>query len=648
MTFLAGGWLFGALALVAVPTLIHLLTRRPPRPQAFPPLPLLRNALRRQARRIRLRRFLLLLLRTLAVAAAVSAALLPVFGGHSADPSGDRSPVTLVIDASGSMAARGDDGVTFWQRAVTAAVGAAGRRPVGLVVCTTEGPQAVLSAPRSAPPVASLLADFQPAGSVDLGACSASVTGQTLLLSDGWATVPSGGGVRLLAAEGERENWGLGRVGAQVFPGGQVRFDATLLGAPGRRAVTLLKDGEVLTRVHAQIPKERSRAAVAMTVRLEPGAHRLSISLADDRLLSDNRRELLLRLAGPTRVLAINGDARAVGYRDELFYVGQAARALGQHDPFVLQSVALGEEVNAPLQEAAVVVLANVSRLDTGFASALRDFVQRGGGLLVSGGDRVDPGALNSALGELLPARLRSRWQALGPDGRPARGAALNVRPPETVSDLFGRIGLAGGAGLLRTQVWQGLNLHPGGRVEWRLADGRPLLVSGDRGRGRVALLTAALDRDGTDLAIRPGFVPFLRGVLRELAGTSASGLAPQLAAGQSVERHLGGDSVTVVGPQGSVRKIALRGGVLRFTPPGDGLWVVEGQPVAWTRHEDPRESVAVAVQPQARSASGAEGVGGGTVLWPFLLLLAVVCVVLEAWVTASDARQRSAAQKTS
>jgi RNA polymerase sigma factor (sigma-70 family) len=39
---------------------------------------------------------------------------------------------------------------------------------------------------------------------------------------------------------------------------------------------------------------------------------------------------------------------------------------------------------------------------------------------------------------------------------------------------------------------------------------------------------------------------------------------------------------------------------VLRFSPPADGLWVAPGQSLAWTRHEDPRETVAVAVQPQA------------------------------------------------
>jgi hypothetical protein len=376
--------------------------------------------------------------------------------------------------------------------------------------------------------------------------------------------------VIVVAAADERDNWGVGTVTVQVAPGGRVRFDITVLGAPGRRTLSLSSGDGVLSRVHAQIPAARSRLAVAMSVRLEPGEHRLTLALEDDRLGSDNRRQLLLRLAAPTRVLAIDGDPRAVGYRDELFYVGQAARALGQHDPFELQSVALGEEVGAPLQDAAVVVLANVARLDSGFAAALRGFVARGGGLLVSGGDRVDAEALNRALGDLLPAALRSRWQAKAADGRPSRGAALGVRAPEA-GDLFERIGLPGAAGLLRTEVWRGLNLQAGGTVAWRLSDGRPLLVLGSHERGRVALLATALDRDGTDLAIRPGFVPFLRGLLRDLAGRSASGLAPQLVPGQVDERPLGAETLRVIGPEGRSLDLVARGGVLRFSPPADG-----------------------------------------------------------------------------
>ena len=130
-------------------------------------------------------------------------------------------------------------------------------------------------------------------------------------------------------------------------------------------------------------------------------------------------------------MLAVNGDARSVDYQDELFYLRQAAHALGARDPFRLTEVSLGDERQAPLQEAQVVLLADNSQLDVAFVAELRAFVERGGGLLVSAGPSMDPVALTKSLGDLLPAPSRSRWMALDVDGRPSKQAATTVSVPE-------------------------------------------------------------------------------------------------------------------------------------------------------------------------------------------------------------------------
>ena len=111
-----------------------------------------------------------------------------------------------------------------------------------------------------------------------------------------------------------------------------------------------------------------------LTLRLESGHHRLVLGLEEDRWLEDNKRELGLTMQGPTHVLAVNGDARSVDYQDELFYLRQAAHALGARDPFRLTEVSLGDERQAPLQEAQVVLLADNSQLDVAFVAELRAF----------------------------------------------------------------------------------------------------------------------------------------------------------------------------------------------------------------------------------------------------------------------------------
>ena len=91
-----------------------------------------------------------------------------------------------------------------------------------------------------------------------------------------------------------------------------------------------------------------------------------------------------------------------------------------------------------------------------------------------------------------------------------SKKAALTAAPPQV--DWIKSIGLVRGGGLLRTRVWQGLNVDATSGVTWRMNDGRALWVESSLGAGRIALLTTSVDRDDSDLAIRPGFVPLLRG----------------------------------------------------------------------------------------------------------------------------------------
>ena len=151
-------------------------------------------------------------------------------------------------------------------------------------------------------------------------------------------------------------------------------------------------------------------------------------------------------------------------------------------------------------------LLANIAKLDPGFSQALTSFVRGGGGLLISVGANTDALELQRSLGALLPAQVRARWAAKDAEGNPSKSAALQAAAPQT--EWLKAVGLQAGGGLLRTRIWQGLNVDASKGVRWRLADGRPLWVEKPFGDGRVALLTTSIDRDHADLAIRPGFVP--------------------------------------------------------------------------------------------------------------------------------------------
>ena len=98
LAFLQPAILFGLTA-AAIPTLLHLLTRRQPPAVPFPAVRYLAETERRQSRRIKLRNLLLLLLRTLFVILLVLAAARPVSsigvgGGHAP------TAITLIVDNS--------------------------------------------------------------------------------------------------------------------------------------------------------------------------------------------------------------------------------------------------------------------------------------------------------------------------------------------------------------------------------------------------------------------------------------------------------------------------------------------------------------------------------------------------------------------
>src|SRR5712671_1558888 len=103
MTFpiFANPWLLAGLAAIGLPVLIHYLTRARPRRIAFPPFKFLQEACAGQQSLHRLRTFLLLLLRCLAVLALVLLFTRPFLKptGAANNPDANKR-VVLILDAS--------------------------------------------------------------------------------------------------------------------------------------------------------------------------------------------------------------------------------------------------------------------------------------------------------------------------------------------------------------------------------------------------------------------------------------------------------------------------------------------------------------------------------------------------------------------
>jgi len=326
----------------------------------------------------------------------------------------------------------------------------------------------------------------------------------------------------------------------------------------------------------------RGRAHVVSVHLGRPG----SGDVVEDGLAADDARAARVTLPAELRVLLVDGDPRTVRREDELFYLEAALRpARGATGDGAITVTTIGADElqrERPALEGGkfdVVFLAN-ARAPVESAAALQAFVERGGGLFVSAGDNVDADAYNAALGALLPQPLQTPRRLEGEGDRIARpeGATRahpaierllrGAKPDELFAE--GRVTremlvrpVADGAvdersssgGAEPVRGFRGANDRS---VVLRFESGAPALIERRVGRGAVLFLATTIDRDWSDLAIQPVFLPLVRELLRHLAGQAGGGAtaAPPIAAGARHEIPLdkNDERVEVMLPSGATR----------------------------------------------------------------------------------------------
>jgi hypothetical protein len=271
-------------------------------------------------------------------------------------------------------------------------------------------------------------------------------------------------------------------------------------------------------------------------------------------LSADDRFDLVVDVRDPVRVLVISGDEppavdksaadksatrtlRSADYLAAALMPYKSARRtdgvdactvdVGYADQWTgpaLRLPAAGGKKSDPPREAAlsqydVVVLTGIERIGDAQTQALERFVEEGGGLLVSAGevtrlDELDHQLFADGAG-LLPASLQEPTSAdwidqtslLGFESHPAL-RFLGGRPDSFLSVVIGRYFPVG-------------QLSGSARVLMRYATGDPFLVempsaAGVR-RGRVMLLTTALEADWTTLPMTGFYVPLMQSLVRYL-----------------------------------------------------------------------------------------------------------------------------------
>ncbi len=555
-----------ALAAGAIPLVIHLLNRRQQKRLRFPAVRFVLISQRRVARTYNLRNWLLLAVRTLAVLLLALLLAHPLWEtGVGLAARGAPLTAILIVDNSLSMEVRAD-GAPFDE-----AREAAGR----ILEALDENDRAAVIAtnpvgsktPALKTPEEATLKDLLPlagtAGAADF--TTALRTAYGLLRGAGgqkaiWVVTDLGvsGWDRLsLPAVGEYDPTvplKIVTVGAaappsatikalvsrtaDVAPGLDLELAATVVNfTPGEIpnvTVRLTLDDKVRSEKQVTLPAD-AESTLGFRFKLErPGSHAGYVSLHGDGFSGNRRHYFTIHTRDRLNILLVDGDPQRALVASETFFLSRALNPSGDlANSVLLPEVILGGALGQVNPEGyQVVMLANVPDLPDAFVGRLAAFVETGGGLLLSLGDRVTAEAYNRLLWDgparLLPGPLGERRrvpldQNVGVDEVDASHPALAA---------FGDKRLLDSLRGARVSSW--FEVTPtGGRVVMRLGNGQPLLLEKEVGQGRVLLLTTSADSAWNNLPLKTGFVPLMQSLANYLAGGSRGSVDTGITAGE-------------------------------------------------------------------------------------------------------------------
>jgi len=557
LSFLTPLFLAGLLA-ISVPIFIHLIRKHQGKKLDFPSLMFLRQLPVRSVKRLRVRDWVLLLLRAAALALIVLAFARPVLqiGAEEAGDTGDGlREVVLVLDRSWSMT-RGDRWDDALDEARDVLGGLVTPDRVSLVVFDASG--RVVVEPTLEPSRVSSALDTMRAGwgGTQVGAGLQAARGileasersrrEVVLISDfqlrGWEEgvherLPAGttvlpidvgdDGIGSLIVSDVTLEHSFFEGRQRVHP--QVRIIRRGEDAPSQARVALEMDGREVESRTIELSTEGAVSLTFEPITLPEAGVRGAVRLEPSGAAAEVPFRFFFSPQQVLSILLVEGGTTSARSNPYL----RSALAIGGGQPVQVRSRTGGNVTAADLQGTDLAVFSDVPLPSGASGSLLRDFVRQGGGLLIATGGASAPASWEAEWDEFLPGAV---GQAV--DRNPLRGGTLTgVDRDHPIFSPF--TALAGsGLGGPRFYRYRSLELPaetpsqptPGGATEpgagadvplviARFDDGSPALAERTVGLGHVLLWTSTFDNSWTDFPLHPVFLP----VVQEMARYAAS-----------------------------------------------------------------------------------------------------------------------------
>src|SRR5262245_26564063 len=281
----------------------------------------------------------------------------------------------------------------------------------------------------------------------------------------------------------------------------------------------------------------RGEATVTFQTRLTtPGSHTGQVTLKKDGLAGNPFAHFTLDAQDHLKVLVVDGDPQTSLVQSETFFLTRALNPAGERDSSLfLPTVILPDGLNsATLESYQVVILCNVASLSDAVAAKIQNFLRQGGGLLIFGGDKFQPEIYSQKLPQGFPVQLRDKKVGLEANGEKIEKFDLTHPALQILSDAT----LV--ESLKSARVWgYTRGAQPAGSVLIALANGDPVLLEQKVGAGKVLLSTTSADRDWNDLPVKTVYLPLMQALTQYLAGGKRGLLDAGIAAGTAKELSL-------------------------------------------------------------------------------------------------------------
>ena len=323
--------------------------------------------------------------------------------------------------------------------------------------------------------------------------------------------------------------------------------------------VQLSIDGQNREQKLATVPAGGETSVNFQTRVNQAGAHVGQLTLKKDGLAGNPMAHFALDAQDKLKILVVDGDPQTSLVQSETFFLSRALNPAGDSSLF-LPTVILPDALNsATLDGYQVVMLCNVAALSDAFVTKLQYFLRQGGGVLIFGGDKFQPESYSQRWPQALPGELREK--KLGPEASGEKIGKFDLDHPvlqnlseDTLQES-----------LKSARVWGYTRTAASGKAALiSLTNGDPLLLEQKIGSGKLMLFTTSADRDWSDLPVKTVYLPLVQALAQYLAGGKRGALDAGIPVGTAKELSLPpgyvGKSLRVTKPDKQSADIPIAG----------------------------------------------------------------------------------------